>query len=61
MSNEEINSNTVLGEEGDRNEVLRGAQGTGNEPDPLPLSQEGYVVHPDGTVGHPGENWDKEP
>ena len=31
----------------------------GNEPDPKPLSETGYQVNPDGSVGHPGEEWDK--
>ena len=31
----------------------------GNEPDPKPLSETGYQVNPDGSIGHPGEDWDK--
>lgn len=32
----------------------------GNEPNPKPLSETGYQINPDGSVGHLGEKWDKD-
>lgn len=32
----------------------------GNEPDAEPLSKTGYKINPDGSIGHPGEEWDKD-
>ena len=53
MSQEEI-----MHEE-EMNEVEEeGLNASGNNPDERPISETGYVVNPDGSVGHPGEEWD---